>query len=161
MVQPEDLRCVVSPPLALDMANSGEMTDYLKGSPFAKEVQQGRENFKNSKWGLPQYYGGIEFIVEDASRVSERPNAAGTAATANRNYIKGSSNAVLLSRQGGLDGVEGTQSFSTLQIDYYKYELAVEERHDPWQKRYDGRVLDQFKEVLAATRAGYDITSCR
>jgi hypothetical protein len=160
MVQPEDMRLVMSPVLAMNSANSGEMTDYLKGSPFAKAVQEGRENFKNSRWGWPQYYGGVEIVVEDASRVSERPNSTGTAATANRNYIKGATNAVLLSRQGGLDGVEGSPAFSTLQIYYYKYELAVEERHDAWQKRYDGRVLDQFKEVLAATRAGYNITSC-
>lgn len=161
MVDTNDLKLVISPPLAMDSANSGEMTDYLKGSPFAKAVQEGKENFQNSRWGWPSSYAGVDVVVEDASRVSERPNAAGTAATANRNYIKGSSNAVLLSRKGGLDGVEGSPSFSTLQIYYYKYELAVEERHDTWQKRYDGRVLDQFREILAATRAGYNITGCR
>ncbi len=160
VVQPEDLRLVISPILAEACGNSGEMTDYLKSSPFAKAAQEGKEDGRNGRWGMPATYQGVDIIVEDASRVSERPNALGTAATGNRGYIKGSSNAVLLSRQGGLDGVEGAPTFSTLQIYYYKYEMAVEERFDEWNKRHDGRVLDQFKEVLAANRAGYCITNC-
>ncbi len=160
LVQPEDLRLVLSPVLAMNAANTGEITDYLKGSPFAKMQQEGKERGRNQQYGFPDYYGGVEVVVEDASRVTERPNAAGTPATANRNYIKGSTNAVLVSRKGGLDGVEGAPSFSTVQVYYYKYEMAVEERVHPWHKRVDGRVLDQFKEVLAASRAGYDITNC-
>ncbi len=100
-------------------------------------------------------------VIEDAGRVSERPNVAGTAATANRNYIKSGSSACLMSRQGGLDGVEGAPAFSTLQVYYWKYEMAVEERRDEWNKRHDGRVLDQFKEVLAAPRSGFLITNCK
>ncbi len=160
-VQPEDLKLVISPLLAEAAANSGEMTDYLKGSPYAKAVQEGKENGRNGKWGLPSSYAGVDIVVEDASRVTDRPNAAGTVATTNRNYIKDSTKACLLSRIGGLDGVEGSPSFSTLQIYYYKYEMAVEELLHPWHKRHDGRVLDQFKEVLASNRSGYLITNCQ
>ncbi len=160
VVQPEDLRLVLSPVLAMQAGNSGEIKDYLKSSPFSKAVQEGKEHGKNQQYGFPDYYGGVEVVIEDASRVTERPNAAGTAATANRNYIKGSTNAVLLSRKGGLDGVEGAPSFSTLQIYFYKYEMAIEEWHDVPNKRHNGRVLDQFKEVLASSRAGFDLTNC-
>lgn len=161
MVQCEDLKMVISPDLAEAGANSGEITDYLKGSVHAKAVQDGKERFKNSQYGFPDAYAGVEICVEDGVRVSERPNAAGTAATANRAYIKDGTKACLVSRKGGLDGVEGSPTFSTVQIYYYKYEMAVEQRYDAWQKRHDGRILEQYKEVLASSRSGYLITGCR
>ena len=160
VVQPEDLVLVLSPILAMNAANSGEITDYLKGSPFAKMQQEGKERGKNQQYGFPDYYGGVSVVIEDGSRDTNRPNASGTVSTTSRNYIKGSTNAVLMSRIGGLDGVEGAPTFSTLQIYYYKYELAVEEQRNSWQKRVDGRVIDQFKEVLTSSRSGYNITAC-
>jgi hypothetical protein len=160
VVQPEDLRCVVSPLLAVAMAETGEITDYLKGGVYAKAMQEGKEYFTNGKWGLPSHYQGVEIVVEDACRVTDRPNSAGTTATTNRNYIKDPTKACFISRIGGLDGVEGAPSFSTLQIYYYKYEMTVEERFDQWAKRHDGRVIDQYKEVLAAVRSGYLVTAC-
>lgn len=161
VVQPSDMKLVISPDLAEAGGNSGEIRDYLKGSVYAKDVQSGKEQGKNQQYNFPDYVAGVEVVIEDASRVSERPNVAGTAATANRGYIKSGSSACLISRQGGLDGVEGAPSFSTVQVYYHKYEMAVEERHDEWNKRHDGRVLDQFKEVLAASRAGYLLTNCK
>jgi len=161
VVQLEDMRLVISPQLAYDGGNSAEITDYLKGSVYSKMVADGIERGANSMYGMPDTYAGIRIIVEDASYVTERPNAAGTAATSNRAFIKDPTKAVLLSRKGGLDGVEGSPSYSTLQIYYYKYEMAVEEQHDTWNKLHNGRVVDQFKEVLAAPRAGWLITNCR
>lgn len=161
VVQPSDMRLVISPDLAEAGGNSGEIRDYLKGSVYSKDVQSGKEQGKNQQYNFPDFVAGVEVVIEDASRVTERPNAAGTAATANRGYIKNGTSACLISRQGGLDGVEGAPAFSTIQVYYYKYEMAVEEEHDVWNKRHNGRVLDQFKEVLAASRAGYLITSCK
>src|ERR1043166_813051 len=162
VVQPEQLRLVLAPPLAMDAANSGEITDYLKGGVFAKMQQEGRERGKNQQYGSPDYYAGVEVVIEDASRVTERALAStGAPATANRNYIKNGTSACLLSRDGGLEGVEGSPNFSTLQVYFYKYELAIEEWFDAPNKVHRGRVLDQFKEVLASTRSGYLITNCR
>ena len=161
VVQPQDMRLVISPDLAEAGGNSGEIRDYLKGSVYAKAVQEGKEKGRNQQYGFPDMVAGVEVVVEDASRVSERPNVAGTAATANRGYIKNGTSACLMSRQGGLEGVEGAPTFSTVQVYYWKYEMAVEEQHDVWNKRHDGRVLDLYKEVLAASRAGYLITNCK
>jgi hypothetical protein len=162
VVQPEDLKLVISPPLAMAAANSGEITDYLKGGTFAKMQQEGKERGKNNQYGFPDYYGGVEVVVEDACRVSERANTSvGTAATTNRNYIKDGTKACLMSRDGGLEGVEGSPNFSTLQVYYYKWELAVEEWFDAPNKVHRGRVIDQFKEVLASSRSGFLITNCQ
>lgn len=162
IVRPEDMRLVVSPILAADMGQSAEITDYLKSSPFAKMVADGIERGGNSMYGCPDYYAGVKIVVEDAMIDTSRPNGTGAEDTeSTRGYIKDPSTAVLLSRKGGLDGVEGSPSFSTVQVYYYKYELAVEERHDTWNKRHDGRVVDQFKEVLTAARAGFRIANCR
>ncbi len=158
VVRPSDLNLVLSPGLASAMANSGEIRAYLKSSPFAKEVEEGLANYDYT-WNLPTKYNGVNVIVEDASVVTDRRNSSQTAATTGRTYIKKDTSAVLVSRQGGIDGVAGSPTMSTLQIYYYRFEMSVFERFEQWHDIHEGKVVDQYKEVLAAPSAGYLITN--
>jgi len=157
-VRPEDLRVLISPNTAMKMGSTSEIYNYVQGSVFSQERQQGR-NQLNEQYGMPRYYAGLEFVVEDTPIVLDHPVYAGTPATTNRQWCMPDTSAVMVSRKGGLNGVYGAPSFSTVQIYYYKYELAVEEMTDTWNKLHLGSVVDQFAEVLAATRAGYLITN--
>lgn len=157
-VQPEDLRMIISPNAALKMGSTGEIYSFVKSSQFAKERQEGR-NQLNEQYGMPRIYAGLEWIVEDAVAVLEYPNAAGTPATTTRNWVKSDSSAIMVSRKGGLNGVYGAPTFSTVQLFYYKYEMAVEGGYDDRNKKHWGRIVDQYAEVLAATRAGKLITA--
>lgn len=157
-VQPEDLRMIISPNAALKLGSTGEIYNYVKSSAFSKERQEGK-NQLNEQYGMPRYYAGLEWIVEDAVMVNEYANVSGTTATVNRNWIKNDSTAIMVSRKGGLNGVYGAPSFSTVQLFYYRYEMAVEQKHDAWNKKQLGRIVDQYAEVLAATRAGQLITN--
>lgn len=154
----EDLRLVLSPGAAIKMSQSPEMKNYLRESPFAKQVMDGRPNM-NALWGLPETYQGIRLVVEDASYVSERPKASGTQATSNRLYIKSDTSAVLVARPGGLDGNYGAPSFSTVQCYHFGGLLRVQTFDDPENERVKGRVSENFKEVLAAPISGFLITS--
>jgi hypothetical protein len=160
LVRPSMLRCVISPGLAADTANSGELTAYLKGSPFAREVQEGYNDF-DTTWNLPKYYNGCEFVVEDASIVTSRRNSNQTPATTTRSYLKKDTSAVLLSRQGKVDGVAGSPSLSTVQLWYYRFEMSVMERTDDWHDIVEGKVIDQYKEVLIAPTTGFLITGTK
>mgnify|MGYP003394806623 CR=1 FL=1 len=157
-VQPEDLRFIISPIAALKMGSTGEIYNYVKSSQFSKDKQEGR-NQLNEKYGMPTYYAGVEWVVEDTPAVLEEQNAAGTAATTNRVYVKNDNTCILVSRKGGLDGVYGSPSFSTVQIYYYRYEMKVEEKYDEWDDLHYGSVVDQYAEVIAASRAGALITN--
>lgn len=153
-VRPEDLRIIISPNAAYQLGSTGEIYNYVKGSRFSEERQQGK-NQLNEQYLMPKYYAGVEWIIEDSPIDLSELNAAGTPSTTNRQFIKNDTTAIMVSRKGGLDGVYGSESFSTVQIFYYKYELAVEEEHDTWNKKHKGAVVDQFAEVLVATRAGF------
>jgi hypothetical protein len=158
LVQPEDLVLLISPGLAIKMANTSEIHDYLARSPVALAQLVGDKPGQNQLWGLPDKLYGIKLLVEDAVIVAQRPYADATAATTNRTYVKSDDSAVLMSRQGGIEGNYGSPSYSTVQCYFYEYELAVESFDDPKNKRLDCRVIEQFKEVLAAAPTGYLIT---
>lgn len=157
LVQPKDLELIISPALATKMSNTGEINNFYKFGPFAKAKIEGDEGNPNANWGLPPSLYGIDLVVEDAVRVSTRPNADGTLGT--RAYVKSDTSAILLSRKGGIDGQYGAPSFSTLQVYYYKYQMRVLMFEDQRNERKDGHVEEDFKEVLAAPETGFLLTN--
>lgn len=161
VVAAKDLVVVISPELAIAMGNSAEIHNYLKHGPFSKAQLEGGEN-SNREWGLPPDLYGFELIVEDTPYVSSRPAAADTASSESgtRQYAKDATSAVILSRKGGINGNYGAPSFSTLQMYFYEWEMAVFAWNDPRNLRTEGSVVDAFAEVLAAPQAGFLISGC-
>jgi hypothetical protein len=159
----DDLRLVVSPELAELMANSGEISNYLKFGPYSRAQLEGKEEKFIERWGLPPYLYGFEVVIENTVRVTDRPAAGrgtGTLATTNRVFAKNINTAIIASRPGGLDGAAGSKSFSTFQIYWYENLLNVEAFWDAQNKRVDGSCVEQFCEILAAPEAGFLLTSC-
>jgi len=158
----KDLRLVLSPITAMAMANTGEIHDYLKfNSNSTKIVEEGGLANPNEMWGLPATLYGIEVVVEDSPIVTVHSKADGSLASissSERTYIKDSDSAILMSRVGGIDAPYGAPNFSTLQLYWYQYEMAVESREDTWNKLVEGHVVEQVKEVIAASDSGYLIT---
>jgi hypothetical protein len=155
-----DLKLVVSPDLAIDMATSPEIKNYIRESPVALAEVKGDLSNYNLQWGLPVTVYSLPIVVEDASIVTSRPLAAGTEATADvdRVYCFSKTSAVLASRVGGLDGIYGSPSFSTIQLYHHGGLLRVLTFDDSRNERTDGHVEENFKEVLAAGVAGFLIT---
>jgi hypothetical protein len=166
-VKPKDMVLVLSPNAAVATANSSEIHDYISHSPAAIEQLTGKAAALNPNlaWGLPTNLYGIELVIEDCPRVTTRPDMSATGdqgsfvgGAGSRVFVKSDSTAFLISRKGGLKGIYGAKSFSTVQCYFWKYELAVEIFNDARNKRMDGHVVEYFAEVLAAPIAGMLIT---
>jgi len=170
-VTPADLVCVVSPGLAKAMSRTGELVNYCRESPAARELVEKGYDPQYTLWGLPSTYKGFKFIVENTPFVNVNPNTttqSGTAgqvpeaplSTTGRQYAWLDSTAVLVSRVGGIDGEGGTPSFSTVQLYHYGPLMQVEAREDTWNRRIEGGVSEDYTAVLAAAFAGYNLTGC-
>jgi hypothetical protein len=158
-VKPTDTVTIISPPLAKLMSSAPELTNYCRESPYAREFINNGFDPQYNLWGIPARYRGFKFAVEDAPIVTERPLASGVEATTNRTYIKNDTTAVMVARPGTLDGVYGAPSFSTIQIYHVGGLMEVEERSDTWNRRVEGTVSEDYKEVIASSISGYLITS--
>lgn len=162
------LKLLISPGLAQKMSQSGEIHAYLKESPYALDQIRGRKESQNAIWGLPDQLYGWDILIEDAPIVKQRQNSseaigseAGiTGGNPKRVFVKSDSNAVVLTRVGGLDGQYGAPSYSTLQLYYFGKELDIETFDEPKHRLTEGHCSEDVKEVLAAPASGYLIQNC-
>ena len=155
VVADQDLVLVISSELAKQIALSQELVDYIKGSPEALAQIRGELPGRNTLHGLPDRLYGVDVVVE-ATRKTTTKKGATTVKTA----AMGKDKALLLSRPGGLEGLYGTPSFSTLTIFTRRgYEMLTEYNRDDWHKRVMGRVTDYFEPVLTAPISGVLFTN--
>lgn len=149
-VAPNQLILVISPEVATTIAQTEEIQSYVKNYGAALQFLQGSDTF--SRWGIPPtLYGLGDVIVDDSSIVTSKKGAASTTTS----YILGQG-AYFVSRPGGLVGVEGANSFSTLQIFAYE-DMTVENWTDPYNRRMEGRVIDNSIAALVAPAGGFAI----
>ena len=154
-IKAKDMMLVIGPDTAMGMSLSQEIIDYIKGSPDALAQVRGELPGRNLEFGLPDRLYGVEIVIEDAVKVTNKKGA--TKATS---YVLGSGTAVMCSRPGGLEGVANAPSFSTLTLFVHeKYDMAVEQWNDVNNKRTVGRVVDMHVPILTAPVSGYLFTS--
>jgi hypothetical protein len=174
LVQAKDLYCVVSPNLARQMAESAEIVDFLKQSPFAMAQVRGEISNRNVLFGLPEILYGVNIVVEDAVYVSTPKGASVT-----RTFCKQDDNAIFLTKQDSLPGDQvgdaPVPDFSTFQVFYYSDRnekdvaegntgaaglLVVETLPDIRNKRTEAHVTWQTSEKLVAPSSGYYVQDC-
>lgn len=165
-VRMKDLVLVLSPGAATAVASAPEIHSYLRNGPYSLpniegKGEEGTPNY-NDEWGLPPTLYGFKLVIEDAVIVTDRPSSGGgiqgTAST-NAKFIKSDTTAVILSRKGGIEGTYGSPSFSTVQMYWHEYLMAVYAFHDPENARVKLHTTDQFIEQLVAPEAGYLVTN--
>ena len=160
-VTADDLVLVLSPTAAQSISSAPEIHSYLRNGPYSLPNIEGKAKLYKDQWGLPPTLYGLPIIIEDAVRVSDRPSSgAGVSGniSSNADYIKSSTTAWIMSRKGGIDGTYGSPSFSTVQMYWHEYLLAVYAFHDPENARVKLHCTDQFIEQLVAPESGYLIT---
>lgn len=154
-VRPEaDVMMVISPTVANLLSQTTEVQAYVKNYPAALPFLQGSDTF--ARYGLPPNLFGVQVVVDDSVRVTTRKGASSTT----RSFIYGNS-AVFVSRPGGLVGVEGSTSFSTVQVMAFE-DMTVENWDDPKDRRIEGRVIDNSTVEVVAPVSGVlvaDVTS--
>lgn len=168
MVTADELRMVIGPTGARRMAESQELLDYLKQSPYAMAQVRGEDpGARNNHYGLPNKMYGVEIVIEDAVRVSTRKGASSTT----KDFIKDSDKVTFLSKQDALPGDQvgdaPTPNFSTVQAFYYGEQgdtndksgyLVVETWDDVRNKRKEVHVVQNIAEKLVAKKSGYLVT---
>lgn len=140
-----DIMMVISPTIANALSQTQEVRDYVKNYPAALPFLQGADTF--AKYGLPPNLFGVQVVVDDSVKVTTRKGATPT-----RSFVYGNS-AVFVSRPGGLVGVEGSTSFSTVQIFAFE-DMTVENWDDPRDRRIEGRVIDNSTSEVVAPVSG-------
>lgn len=156
-VQPSDLSLVINPVAAIKLAASMEIRDFVKQQASSPAILTEGWSNPNKLWGLPADLHGFKLVVEDAQYISSGPLEAGTNITPT--YVKGDASAALIARPGGIDAPYGSKAYSTVQLFWYEYEMAVEMRYDSWHKIHEGRVVDYRTVVSPATESGFLITN--
>ena len=149
-VSPNQLIMVISPVVAQTISQAPEVKEYVKNYGAALQFLQGSDTF--SRWGIPPTMFGLgDVVVDDSVKVTSKKGAASTTSS----YVLGNG-AYFVSRPGGLVGVEGSNSFATLQIFAYE-DMTVEQFNDPLNRRIEGRVIDNSVPAVVAPVAGYAI----
>jgi hypothetical protein len=158
-VKPTDLRFILSPAAAIKTAAAPEMVDYVRNTPYSREVMEKGFDPQYQMWGLPSTYKGFTFIVEDAPIVTERESTTAgviNEATTNRGRIKNDTTCICVARPGSLDGEYGALgNFSTVQIYHYGGLLEVEAFTDAENRRIRGHVSDDVFVALASAISGF------
>lgn len=157
VVGPEDLNLVINPTMAKEMAQSQEIADYVKGSPFALAYLKGDlegNSPVNRRFGLPETYAGVNLVVEDAVKVTSRKGA-----TLAKSYALAAATPFITARPGGLVGMYGGPSYSSCTGFVVKGdEMAVETMQDTNNRRVTGRVVDHFVYAMTAGITGFAFT---
>lgn len=149
-VSPNQLIMVISPAVAVAIAQSPEVQRYVVNNPSTLQFLQGNDTY--SRWGIPPTLFGLgDVVVDDSVKVTSKRGAASTTYASCLG-----TGAYFLSRPGGLVGVEGANSFSTLQIFAYE-DMTVEQFSDPLNRRIEGRVIDNSVPAVVAPVSGYAI----
>lgn len=153
VVRRKDLKLVMNPNTAREIAQCQELKDYLKGSRYSLP------NFRSDdaqfdEYGLPPRLYGVETVVEDATKVTSRRGAAARAA----DYCMADGVVYLLARPGGLVAPPGGgPSFSTVSLFMYE-DMSTESFNSEEHRRTSGNVVDDNQPVITASASGFKMT---
>lgn len=178
VVNESHLKVVIPPVIAIKLATSAEMLDYVARSPAAMSVLA--QGFSNNRYGLPQFYKGYELVVEDTvvdSAVHWAASSLGDVFSAKQVWIVARQDKNMGS---GIEGPEavGTKYptvFSTLAVfegPYYTlntdgsvatrdgtYGMGTEVVVNTRDEIVEPAVRDNFGVVSPAPMTGYVYTS--
>jgi hypothetical protein len=147
MVQPKDINIIMGPDTAIALAQSAEVTDYVKQSPFALPNLLQDATF--GQYGLPStLFGAAKIIVEDASYISGHPMGSNTAT---RSWVLPLGTIIFASRPGGIEG--SLMSFSTC-MGFFLEEMTVETFDSPQNRYTAGNVVENYDYQITAPITG-------
>jgi hypothetical protein len=148
-IDEEDLVLVISSAKANGISQSQEIVDYIKRSPVALSQLKGDLSSKNPNlmYDLPTHLYGIKLCVEKTRKVTSKRGAARAVS-----QVLASSTPFMTARPGSLVGQYGAPSFSGGTLFVFE-EMKVETFRDKKNRRTEGRVVDDYKEVATAPAA--------
>jgi hypothetical protein len=158
VIKHPDVVLLMDPDAAAMLAQSQEIHTYLKESPFALAQIRGDVPSQNGVWGLPDQLYTVKLVVDDTVVVTSKKGAATTTYQYALNFLTNKA-LYLVSRPGGLEGVEGGPAFSTLMMFAYE-EMTMETLNDADNRRVLGSVVTDFSMLMTSDKSAYKITNC-
>ena len=148
-----EMQMVFSPDVAIEISETQEIVDHVKGSPDAMAQIKGDAEGHNKEWNLPNQLYGVEVVIEDTVKTTSNKGA-----TVAKSYVMGSGFAALTSRPGDLVSPGEGPSFSTLML--FEYEnLTVELLQQKDDRRQSGHVVDDIGVEVVAPVSGFLYTT--
>lgn len=148
-IELDDLVVVIGFELASELAESQEVSDYIKGSPEALAQIKGELPGNNVLFGLPNKLYGFPIIVESTVKVTSKKGA-----TTLRSAILPKATPFMCARPGGIVGVADAPNFSTC-VCFALEEMTVETLREPNNRRTIGRVVDNIAYNMVAPVSGF------
>jgi hypothetical protein len=162
------VQTVISPDAAIALSLAPEIVNFCRQSSVALRLQEDGFDPQYEMYGCPSMYRGFRLIVEDAPIVTANmivpaagdgfPNQPIMAAESARSYIWPAGTAVMTSVVGGLDGIYGSKSFSTIQLFHFGGLMQQKAFDEPIHERVKGRVQEATDIRLVANLSGYCVT---
>jgi hypothetical protein len=148
-VDEEDLILVINSALASGISQSQEIVDYVKRSPLALEQIKGTMSGKNANamYDLPVTLYGVKLVVEKTRMSTNRRGA-----TRAVSQVLPTATPFMTARPGSLEGQHGAPSFSGQTLFSFE-EMKVETFNDRKNRRIEGRIVDDYDNVLTAPAA--------
>lgn len=151
-VKPSQVHIVMNPDCAFALAQTTEVIQYVRQSPFGLASLAG-EAPVNEAYNLPNKMYGYRLTVEEAC---VEPTKKG--ATPTPQYVFPDETLAMLARPGELEIPIGSPTFSSVTC-FELVNLAVEIMDDPNNKRIQGRVIDDYVFEMTAPVSSYLLTS--
>jgi len=149
-LKPSDLLFVCNPNTAFRLGLSQEIHSYLGRSQWSMDVLTGQTSQGiRDLFGLPPILYGHEVVVEDAAYEPTQPGE-----TRAPSFVLPDNVAYFVSRKGGLKGLAGRGTFSTVVRLFYGAENNYESRYDSWNKLYQGRTWYDSQVQVSSTLTG-------
>ena len=147
------LNYVFNPNVARLLSEGSEIHEYIKGSYWAKE-ELNYTMGPRPRFGIPSQLYGYGTLVEDAVKVTSRVGD-----TLAKSYVMPDQQIVALSRVGGLEGIAGGPSFSSLTWFWWNDELTLEMFSDSINRRDRVGIVQCGVAVLTSPLSSYLLTS--
>jgi hypothetical protein len=154
----EDLILVMAPGCARKISVCQEIVDHIKGSPDALNELKGNLG-PNSQYGLPTRLYGLNIVIEDAVKVTNRRGGTKTPA-----FVMADTVPMIVSRPGALNSPttakvpNAAPSFSTITLMTYE-DMTVETKADDDDRRHEGRIVDDIDPIVTAPISGFRFTA--
>jgi len=155
-VDEDDIMLVIGKKAAKQLRIVQEITDYIKGSPFAMAQVKGelQGTNANAMYGLPAQLFGVHLVVEKTVRVTSKRGGTRTVTD-----VLPAATPFMCSRPGGLEGHYGAPSFSTHTL-FLAEDMTVETKKDTDNRRSVGRVVSNRVHKITAPASGGMFQNC-
>lgn len=154
-VQPKDLVLVVNPTTAARLAKTQEIRAYLAQQVGSLDVLKGKDPAFWPAHGLPNPLYGIRVYVDYTTKVTSK---ADNANADTKTWAVADGAFEILSRPGGVSGMAGGRSFSTICLfQHAKDAMKPATFPDPRSERVEVAIKDFYVPVPVAPETGFII----